>query len=145
MIKALGAAQDDLFNRVLIVSSLLVGLSVSFMAYVLVLQTPEISGTRLALAGCVFLAFSTANYLFATQTLKERLKAVLARRPLAFLLDFNIREVAFNWRRLVAIPAGGDVAQVVAQRGRERLFDQNVDAIFRDFLHRGRMVGSRRA
>ena len=67
--------------RASITSSVLVGLSVAYSAYVLFLQTPVISRSRLAI-GCILLVvFAIANYLFAYYYLKERLVTAFARGP----------------------------------------------------------------
>ncbi len=68
-------------RRIPIVSSVLVGLGVSFGVYVLFLQTPVISLSRLAFAFVLFLAFTVVNYFFTLHYLKERLTTVVARKP----------------------------------------------------------------
>ncbi len=83
MIDPPGPIQSDPVYRISLTASILAGLSLSFITFVLFLQTPQISGTRLALAGVVILAFSPANFYLATRILKERLKEVVARWPYA--------------------------------------------------------------
>ncbi len=74
--------------RISVTSSILVGLSVSYCAYVLFLQTPIISKSRLAI-GCILLVvFAIANYLFADHYLEERLVTAFARRPYILSLCF---------------------------------------------------------
>ena len=69
--------------RTSIASSILVGLSVAYSAYVLFLQTPIISKSRLAI-GCILLVmFAIANFLFIRYYLKERLVNVFLWRPYA--------------------------------------------------------------
>jgi hypothetical protein len=74
--------------RASITSSVLVGLSVGYSAYVLFLQTPDISKNRLAI-GCILLVvFAIANYLFVYYYLKERLVAAFARGP--YIISLSI-------------------------------------------------------
>jgi hypothetical protein len=78
--------KSDLWHRISIVLSVLVGWSVSYIVFVLFLQTPEISKTRLALALALLLVFSSANYLLTNTVLIERLTAMLVRRSYAVSL-----------------------------------------------------------
>jgi hypothetical protein len=82
--------KNDLWDRISIGSSILVGLSVSYSAYVLFLQTPQISKTDLALAVVLFLAFSSASYLLIRTRLKGRLGAVLVHKTYAVSICFLI-------------------------------------------------------
>ncbi len=67
--------------KISMASSILVGLSVAFSAYVLFLQTPVISKGRLAIGCSLFVIFAGANYLFAHYYLNERLVAAFAKTP----------------------------------------------------------------
>ena len=71
---------DQKLLRISIASSLLVGFSAAYSAYVLFLQTPVLSKGRLAL-GCVLLVlFAAANFLFVRHFVKERWRTVWAGR-----------------------------------------------------------------
>jgi hypothetical protein len=74
--------------RISVTSSILVGLSVAYSAYVLFLQTPNISKSRFAIACILLVVFAIANYLFADYYLEERLVTVFARRPYILSLCF---------------------------------------------------------
>jgi hypothetical protein len=74
--------------RISVTSSILVGLSVAYSAYVLFLQTPNISKSRFAIACILLVVFAIANYLFADYYLEERLVTVFARRPYIHSLCF---------------------------------------------------------
>jgi hypothetical protein len=78
----------DLLRRISTASSVLVGLSVSYGAYVLFLQTPAVSLRQLALAIVLFLGVAIANYFFTLHYLKERLTAILVHRIYAVSLCF---------------------------------------------------------
>ena len=67
--------------RISLASSVLVGLSLAYSAYVLFLQTPVISKSRLAIGSILLVVFAIANYLFVYYYLKERLVAAIARGP----------------------------------------------------------------
>ncbi|MFZ1042543.1 MAG: hypothetical protein WCA79_11125 [Anaerolineales bacterium] len=67
--------------RTSITSSVLVGLSIGYSAYVLFLQTPVVSWSRLAIGCILLIVFAILNYLFAYYYLKERLATAFARRP----------------------------------------------------------------
>ncbi len=88
MIENLNSFSGDLLRRISITSSVLVGLGISYSIYVLFLQTPVISLSRLAFAFVLFLVFAAANYLFTFYCLKERLTAILVHKLYAVSLCF---------------------------------------------------------
>ncbi len=67
--------------RISAASSVLVGLSAAYSAYVLFLQTPVVSESRLA-AGCILLiVFAVANFLFTHYYLKEKVVVAFSSKP----------------------------------------------------------------
>lgn len=90
MIENSDSSSRDLLRRLSIASSIFGGLGISFGVYILFLQTPVISLSRLAAALAVFAVFAAANYFFASRYLKERLMNILVHKhpviSLCFLL-----------------------------------------------------------
>lgn len=88
MIENSNSSSGDLLRRISIVSSVLVGLGVSYGVYVLFLQTSVISLSRLAIAFILFFVFAVANYFFTFYYLKERRTAILVHKLYAVSLCF---------------------------------------------------------
>ncbi len=86
MIEDPKSSNDDLLRRISISSSVLLGLSAAYEAYVLFMQTTVVSLSRLALAFFVFLAVAGANYFLTTRVLNERLKGMLSGKVYAVSL-----------------------------------------------------------
>jgi hypothetical protein len=78
--------------RVSLASSILAGLSVSYIVYVLFLQTPVISKGRLVIGFVLLAALASANFLFTRSFLKERPVTAFVGKPytigLCLLLPF---------------------------------------------------------
>ena len=65
------------------VVSVLTGLSLAYSVFVLLLQTPVISLSRLGIAFILFIVFGAANYYLAFYLLREKLAAILRYKPYA--------------------------------------------------------------
>ncbi len=66
-----------------VVVSVLTGLSLAYLVFVLFLQTPVISLSRLGIAFILFIVFGAANYFLAFYFLREKLAAILHYKPYA--------------------------------------------------------------
>ncbi len=82
--------RDDLFFRIASLSSIFLGLGAAYAAYVLFLQTPVSSLSRLALAFVLFVAVGGVNFFLVIRILRDKLAVVFAHAPFAASLCFLI-------------------------------------------------------
>jgi hypothetical protein len=79
-VKARAAGRFGGWNETAMIVSVVVGLAAAFILFVSFLQTPEVSPSRLALAGGLMLGISGVNYVALTKWLSSSLQAIGGQR-----------------------------------------------------------------